>query len=253
MTVNLIYNELRLQVLEMRQYWFETVAGLLIMIATFCGLFYGVQAFTADAAESTSLDGLVFGFLMWAFASAAYGSIPKSVTDDTQKGYLEQLFLCPNGFVSVMLARLVAELLQSAVTIMLMAYVTMWLTDNWLSMNFFEFYGLMLLAAPSLIGIGFIMSGCALLFKRIEALHAIMIFALMGLVAIPGLPLSALSLLPFTPGASLARDVILNDGAMTMANTLVVVTNSAVYFVLGLVVYGLCERAARKRNLIGQY
>lgn len=127
------------------------------------------------------------------------------------------------------------------------------LTGAWLAINFVTFYAIMLLAAPSLIGLGFIMCGLTLVFKRIEAVSALMNFALMAVVAVVALPFNLFSLLPFAAGNSLAREVVLNSGEFNLSAVSVVTVNSLVYFVIGMAVFVVFERIAKKRNLIGQY
>jgi ABC-2 type transport system permease protein len=244
---------MRLQWYEMRQYWFETFSGLIFITGIFLGLFYGIKGFVLEQGDGQSLDGLFFGFLLWTFASGAYGSITKSVIDDTQKGYMEQLFLCPNGFISLMLCRSLSESFVSLATLTAIAYVVMAITGNWLDINFAYLYGILLLSAPSLVGFGLMISGLALLYKRVETVGAMLTLALMGLVALDGLPLNIFTFLPFVPGASLARDIVLDQGVLKFDHFLIVVTNSVVYLAAGIVVFRTFEKQAKKRNLIGQY
>jgi ABC-2 type transport system permease protein len=251
--LSLIANETELMYIEMRQYWFETVTSLVIMSVMFTGLFYGVKSFIGDNQDTTSLDGLVFGFLLWTFASSAYLSVGKSVVEDNQKGFIEQLFLCPVGFSQLMLVRTLVEMTWGMVFLTVIAIIAMFLTGNWIAINFFYFYLLLMVSAPSLIGVGFIISGLALVYKRIDAVAMLINIGLMGLVALDALPVNLFSLLPFTAGASLARDVVLEGGALNIMHLGVVVANSVVYLLIGLFAFNKLEKRAKKLNLIGQY
>ena len=166
----------------------------------FVGLFYGIESFTAVGETDGSLDGLVFGFILWSFATTAYNSVTRSIIEDTQKGYIEQLFLCPSGFKSVLFAKAVVDLVSGILYVTLTAYLVMWLTGNWISIDFVAFYSVMMMAAPSLIGLGLLMCGLTLVFKRVEAISAIMNFALMAFVAVSALPFNLFTLLPFCCG-----------------------------------------------------
>jgi ABC-2 type transport system permease protein len=253
MNTHLLVNEMKLQWYEMRQYWFETLSGFLFVTGIFLGLFYGIKGFVLEQGDGQSLDGLLLGFLLWTFATSAYGSVTKSVIEDTQKGYIEQLFLCPNGFISLMLYRSFSESIVGLVLLTVLAYVVMAITGNWLEINFAYFYGILLLSAPSLVGFGLMISGLALLFKRVETVGALLTLALMGLVALDGLPLNVFTFLPFVPGASLARDIVLDQSLFRFDHLLIVIANSLVYLVGGIVVFRMFEKQAKKRNLIGQY
>lgn len=248
----LIINETKLTIYELKQYWFETVSSTIMLCGVFAGLFYGIKSF-GDTTEATSLDGLVFGYLLWVFALSAYGGVTKSIIEDNQKGFLEQLFLCPSGYVKLMLARALVEILWSIFFVTLMAVLTMAITDNWLDMNFVTFFALLFVAAPSLAGLGFIISGLTLNFKRVGTVAALFNIGFMGMVAIDALPFNIFTLLPFTAGASLARDVVLNGEAINLVHLAIVAANSAVYLAIGIFFYSLLEKRAKRLNLLGQY
>ena len=168
MKLHLITNELHLAWLEMRQYWFETATAMIFILVMFLALFYGIKGFVLEGDGAQTLDGLVFGFLLWTFASGAYGSITKSIVEDTQRGYIEHLFLCPEGVVRLLLCRAFADILVTLVMLTVVTYLVMWLTGSWLSINLFQFYAVLMLAAPSLVGLGLIIAGFALVFKKVE-------------------------------------------------------------------------------------
>jgi ABC-2 type transport system permease protein len=254
---NLLFNEAKLQLIDMRQYWFETVGGLLFMTFIFLGLFYGIEMFAQPGTQAVegaaTLDGLVFGFIMWTFASGMYNSVTRTIIEDTQKGYIEQLFLCPSGFVSILLAKVLVDSLYSVVIVIVMAYGVMLLSGNWLTIDFVRFFAIMFAAAPSLIGLGFLMCGLTLVFKRIETVSALMNFALIAIVSVDALPFNLFSLLPFAAGNSLARDWVLQSLSLNTEHLFLVLIISAVYFVVGLLCLRLFIKVAKTRNLIGQY
>lgn len=248
----LLTNEAKLQVYELKQYWFETVSSTVMLCAVFAGLFYGIKSF-GSADENTSLDGLVFGFLLWIFAFSAYSGVTKSLIEDNQKGFLEQLFLCPAGYVWLMLARALVEMVWSIFFVTVIAFITMAITGNWLDMNFLYFYLLLFVSAPSLIGLGFIITGLTLNFKRVTTVAALFNIGFMGLVAVDALPFNLFTLLPFSAGASLTRDIVLNGEALNLMHLAIVAGNSLIYLTFGLIIYKALEKRAKAHNLIGQY
>ena len=50
--LNLLMNEFRLQAYELRQYWFETVTGIVLIMGLFVGLFYGVKSMVPGMEEA---------------------------------------------------------------------------------------------------------------------------------------------------------------------------------------------------------
>jgi ABC-2 type transport system permease protein len=250
---SLMVNEATLLYHELKQYWFETVFGVVMITGMFCALFFGIQFYASDEGTTTSLDGLVFGFLLWSFASGAYISVSQSISEDNQKGFLEQLFLCPAGFSRLMLARALVEMVWGIVLLTLIAWITMAVTGNWLKLNFFYFYLLLLIASFSLVGVGFIISGLALVYKKVGSAAMLVNIGLMAVVAVSALPFNVYTLLPFAAGASLAKIVILQGEPLNLLHLGIVVINSLVYLCSGLFIFKKLEARAKRLNLIGQY
>lgn len=251
--LNLVANEFWLHTIMIRRYWFEMLSTIVVMSCIFMGLFYGIKSFFSGSADSPSLDTLFFGYLMWNFAILSFSAASQSIIEDNQKGLIDQLYVCSSGFIRFMMARVISQMLWNIVLLTSVAYLSMLLTNNWLNINFFTLYCLLILSAPSLIGIGFIVCGLALLFKRVQTIIGILQVAFMGIVALDGTPFSAVSLLPFTMGASLAKEVVLQGQAINMTDLLGVLINSTTYLLIGISIYQLLESRAKKLNLIGQY
>lgn len=254
--INLFINESKFYYYELRQYWFETVSSTLFVCGMFVALFYGVKSFALDdtsAQTAASLNGLLFGFLLWTFATGAYSSVTKVVIENNHKGTLEQLYMCPDGFIKLMMARVGVEMSFDVLILTFMAMFTMWLTGNWIDLNFAYFYLLLFIAAPALVGVSFAVCGFALVFKKVETIGAMLNIAFMGLVALDALPFNLLSLLPFAAGASLAREVILLDQGLNLLHLGIVVANSLIYLAVGIGIYKTMEKRAKQQNLLCQY
>lgn len=87
-----------------------------------------------------------------------------------------------------MLHRSLSKSVVGIVLLTVIAYFVMWITGNWLYINFVHFYVILLLSASSLVGFGLMISGPTLLFKRVETGGALFNLAYMGIVALDGLP-----------------------------------------------------------------
>jgi len=251
--LSLCINETKLSLYEMKQYWFETVASIMMMTVVFLGLFFGIKTFLLTGDDTSSLDGLLFGYILWSFSTAAYSSVTSSIIEDNQKGFLEQLFLCPQGYTRLLMAKVFSAVSMGFVMMTILAYLAMALSGNWIELNFAKLFPLLLLTVPSVIGLGLFLGGLALVYKRVDTFVALMMLALMGLVAVPALPLNWASFLPLAPGASLARLVVLEQQELSFNDLSIVAVNSLVYLLIGILSFKHFERMAKRKNLIGQY
>ncbi len=250
--IRLVCNEIRLFVNELKQYWFETVTSVVVMSLMFLGLFMGVRKFS-PLGDADSLEGLLFGYLLWNFATSVYNAVTSNVTEDNQIGLIEQLYLAPKGFVQVIMARTVVHAMWGIFMATLLTIIAMAMTGTWLEFNFISLYLLLILAAPSLVGMGFVMCGLTLIFKKVSTITAVLQILFIGLVAIKANPLEPLSFLPFTAGATMVRDSVYGSEPLLFSTVAFVCIISLVYVIAGIFIYRYFEQIAKKQNLIGQY
>lgn len=249
----LIVNECRLQIYEMKQYWVETLFGLLFLSGIFLALFFGIKIFVQGEDNNVSLDGLMMGYVIFTFCSGAYNAVPETLGGYTQKGFLEQLYMTPFGFTWLIFARVIATLIVSVISTVILAYFAMAVSGNWIELRFAVLMPLLFLAAPSIIGVSMVIGGLTLVYKRIGIISSLAMLAIIGLISVPALPFSAASLLPLASGAHLARMVVMEQQPIQLGHILIVVLNSAFYLTLGMLIYKRLERMAKRKNLIGQY
>ncbi|NKB33225.1 MAG: hypothetical protein GKR91_09010 [Pseudomonadales bacterium] len=246
-------NECKLQFYEMRQYWFETVFGLLFFSGLFLALFFGIKIFIPDDQNTLSLDGLMMGYVLFAFCSGAFNAVPETLGSYTQKGFLEQLYMTPSGFTSFLIARVLATLFVTLLSTIVLAYFAMAVSGNWIDLNLFVLVPLLFLMSPSIIGIGMIIGGMTLVYKRVGIVANLAMLGIIALVSIPALPPNLASLLPLAPGAHLARIAVLEQQSVPLTYFLIVMLNSVFYLALGMVIYKQFEKMAKRKNLVGQY
>jgi len=107
-------------------------------------------------------------------------------------------------------------------------------------------------------GIALTLGSLALLLKRVQQLFAIIQFLPLFLLATPTEtwiePLQFLAnLLPMTPGAGLLRDLMARGESLNFTNLAIAFVNGGVYFAVGLLLFRVAERAAKKRGILSGY
>jgi ABC-2 type transport system permease protein len=107
-------------------------------------------------------------------------------------------------------------------------------------------------------GLGFVIGGLTLLFKRIQNVLQLSQFALLFLVMAPvetwqGFLKYAAYLLPLTPSAGMLRELMARNAAFNTGDFAVALVNGIVYFALGLLFFTWADRTAKHRGLLGGY
>jgi ABC-2 type transport system permease protein len=203
------------------------------------------------------LDAIVVGYTLWSLVLFIMTDIAGGLQYEAQTGTLEQLFLSPFGAPMVFVMRAFASLVLRLAVILSILLIIMALTGSRLA-----FPPTLLLPLLTVLlgayGLAFMMGSLALLLKRVQQLLGIFQFALLFLMATPtetwaGSLQVVRWLLPMTAGAGLLRDLMARGEALNLAQFSLALLNGIGYFTVGLLIFRLAEREAKRRGMLGGY
>lgn len=254
--LNVLAANVRKVGIEMLRYLPNTVSMFVTFYAIFLLLFLGVQLVGGPESAEASTQYLIVNVVLWFLALMAMQGIGWEITTEATRGTLEQLYMSPVGAWRILLSRMVGAVLVNGVVIGVMLIVSMLTARTWLSFDLLTLLPLLLFTILSMLGVGFVVAGLALIFKQVQALLQIAQFIFFALVSVPVTLSPWLELLPVMRGSSMIRE------ALTQGVTLAgfspwawgfLVANAAAYLALGIALYKLAERRAMRRGLLGQY
>ncbi len=256
--MNLFLGELRRIWVLLRRYPMEMVSGLLVLTITFYALVAGAHYMAGSATQfGDRLDSIILGYWLWTLSIFALTNTARSIQTESMVGTLEQVYLSPYGPLRIFLARAAANLgLDFAISLVLLV-VMLQLTGRQLSFP----AALLLPLIPVVLaayGLGLGMGGLALIFKQVGRVINLVQFLLLFLVVVPvetweASDRAAGYLIPIAPAAGLLRDLMARGLDLDRPRLLLALANGLGYFVLGIVLFALSDRAARRRGLLGQY
>ncbi|WP_337243639.1 hypothetical protein [Luteimonas sp. gir] len=249
--LRLCHAEAVLHLHRQRRYAFEFVASSLILLAAFAGLAYGL-GWLPDADFLPGQSSLALGFVLWSFASAAYSGIAGETADEIRGRTLERLCTVGQPLHVLLIVRCSLQVAGALLGTLVLLHVAFWIVGRSVEVPVGPLIVILLLAAPSLVGLGLFMSGLSVLFKQAESVNALMLIGVIALVSLPAYPGNVLALLPFSHAAAW---IIAEQGSLSLAGQLprllFVAGNSSLYITIGLAMFGVCHRAARRRGTLG--
>jgi ABC-2 type transport system permease protein len=250
--------ELRRSWLQFRRYPAEAIGLIVITTIFFYGLFLSARYLAGPSLQlGDRLDSIIIGYVLWTLVLFIVTDIAGTLQYEAQTGTLEQLFLSRFGAIKVFLMRTLASLTLQMVIMLTILFIIMGLTGSRLN-----FPPTLLLPFVTVLmgayGIAFTMGSLALLLKRIQQLIGIFNFALLFLLATPTEtwtpPLNILAqLLPMTSGAAILRDLMARGESLNFTKLGIAFVNGVVYFVVGLLLFYLAEREAKRRGMLSGY
>ena len=256
-TLALLVALTRSSLILLRRYLFDTSFQLLAIYIIFLLIFLGYRADAgAQPGFGDTVAGLVVSFAVFTLAIGAFSQIATYLMGEALQGTLEQLAMSPLGLGRVMLCRLAGQMLVNVIFVFFMLFLMMLTSGQWLRIDFASVLPLLIVVALGVQGIGYVLGGLAIVFKRIQSSFLLVQFALVALIAIPPERLPAIRFLPLSTGTKLIREVMVEERSLLelpAPELGFLLANSAVYFGLGFLVFKAMERVARQRGLLGHY
>ncbi len=244
-------------VIGLRRYKFDTLTGMITLFMFFLALFFGAKALGAGAPKfGNALEGLVVGYAVWALAMFTYSSMSDELVREAQQGTLEQLAMSPLGLRKVLMGKVLAGLVWQFVMITAITTLMMASSGKWLHIDALSIFPLALLTMAPIVGLGLIMGGLAVVFKKVQSALQILHMGFIACIAVPLSLVPALKFAPLAWGNRLIGKVMI-DGesllSLPAGDVWFLVMHATAYLVFGLVIFKYFERIARYRGLLGHY
>ncbi len=229
-------------------------------------MFTGVMLLFGDGSDTARLESrpsYLLGFLVTNMASGAVSTMAWGLRDEMQSGTLEQMTMSPHSLNWLVLGRLTAETVVSLI-LRIIVGVGIILVMN-LSLPFtLAMLPVFILTLLGMYGVGFMVGGLALIFKRIDSVAAVFTNLLMWIngtfVAIAFFPAGlafVARLMPVTQGLIVLRQLMFDE--LTLATTWSdgtlpwLIVHSVGLLIAGIVFFQWCERRAKALGSMAQY
>ncbi len=241
-----------------KSYPMEDIASTLILAILFYGVYLSARFLAGPTVDfGDRLSSIVVGYASWMIILQAFGGIAGDIQEEAKAGTLQQLVMSSFGTRRVFLIRAVTDLTVSVVILAVTLSMIVVLTGARLVVPLSAVFPAITLLLGS-IGLGFMVAALTLTFKRIRMLLGMCNFGLMFLVMTPleqigGLAQVAGYLLPLAPSVGVLRDLVAQQSGFDPAAFAIALANGALYFLLGLRVFGAAQRRAIKNGSIAAF
>lgn len=254
-TFRLFSGLLAKELIILKSYWLNTAASIVGAFAIFLIAFLGGQAVAGPQLED-SLGGIVVGYFLVILAIAAYQDTTNKVTQEAQWGTLEQLHMTPLGFGRVILLQGIVTILYSFIFGIGVLIPMLAVTGVDLSLDVVTIIPIAALAVASIVGIGLMLAGFAVVHKKIDQVLNLLQWGIFGLVAAPLSGHILVYILPVTQGSAMLQRAM-QDGVrlweFPVTDLAVLLVVGVGYLVIGYLVFMRLTDRARRLGVLGHY
>ena len=246
---------------ELIRYKFNSISNIVIFYVLFMAMFMGVKSFGINFGISPidmgdTLESFVVGYFLWTIMMMAYSNISYGIMNDANRGTLEQLNMSGIKLSTIVTARSITTLLTNSIVSIILLLIIILTTQYHFKIKILTVFLSIFIGIFSIMGIGLIFGGLALIFKKIESLLGVIQYFLIGFVMLdPENPI-IYNLIPFRAAAdkvflSMMKGYTLIDFSIYEYG--IMIGNSILYFGVGLIVFNKCVEIAKKKGILGQY
>lgn len=258
--------ELRREFLLLFRYPFELVSRLIWNLGFALMIFFGFQAVGGSAGGIPGFEegqwGRLLGLLITYIAINGINNASELIGEEVQTGTLEQAALSPPPLVGILLMRDLASYVEMGVRFSLVLAIAMALTGARYHLDVLGFALVLTLMYLGTEGIGLMLGGAGLLYKRVTTLGQFAVMLVFGLAILPLAALPTwmggfLRTFPFTEALFVLRDLAIRgvplahlvaDGAVGR-----LALDAGVFLAVGIAAFWMAERKARDWGTLNQY
>lgn len=246
---------------ELTRYKFNTISDVLFLYVLFMAMFLGLKSFGVSFGVSPldmgdSLEGFIAGYFLWTIMMMTYSGAAYGLTNDANRGTLEQLNMSGIRLSTIVTVRSLADLLINIIISVVLLFIIIITTGYRFEIKIFTILLPIIIGMFSILGIGLIFGGLALIFKKIQSLLNIVQYFFIALVMISPENEIIYNLLPFRPAADMVIGSMRHGYSLvdfSIYDYLIMAGNSVLYFGIGLLIFNRCVKLAKMKGLLGQY
>ncbi|RLQ94835.1 ABC transporter permease [Falsibacillus albus] len=251
-------SEFRKEWIEMKRYPLEWISSMIVLIIIFFGIFLGASYISGQHIHGKNLSYTIVSFAQYILLMGPIYLMGLGIVREAEHGTLEQLFLTPVGPETILMIRAVVAFVYQIISMFIILEVIMLLTGQHLELNIFIVPPLITTYLTS-IGIGYLITSVAIIYKRISQFLDLFQFVLLFLVMIPFSdfkePFQWLSMIvPYAASSGWLRDAMVQG---EVSNHVFIISgsfiNSLVWFAAGIIVLRFSVRSAKKRASLSHY
>ena len=236
---------------EIKRYWLNTISSIISIIIIFYVISLGFKYVGSNMNLGNSLQTTAIGYFTWTAILFSITDFSWTIMNEMNRGLIEQVFLSPFGPLTVYSFMQLSNMILMIPLMYIILIVVFKMASLSIIVPISFFIILMLLLIQS-YGIGMILAGITLRFKRTQALLQITQFAIIGLLIFKTKSNLLKMLIPITQYFE-AFYKILNNINISVNEWFMMLGASMIYFSLGALIFALFIKAVKINGELSTY
>ena len=239
------------------RYKVNTIVGILFLTFVCFGIIFGMESFSEGGLDSSEKAGFIGGYVLWLVMMTNYQTITRTITSESTLGTFEQLYINTSSIRTFLFLKCFSAFLTGLIVLYAIIFLILGFSGLGANISIIAMLPVILVGIPALWAISLGIGSLALMFKQIEAVSSVV-----SMIVIASIPVIvqkshvASLLLPFGLANKLAQDIFAGESRLldvTGEDIALILANDVAYLLIGLVLFGISERYAKKFGKLGHH
>lgn len=239
--------------LLIKTYPMEIFSNILVIFISFVAIYFGIGI--TSGTNNMNIDKLFLSYCFGILSMLIISDMGSNIAAESITGTLERIYTMPSRLFPVILIRCIISLILNILYIGIFFVISIFILKIKINFNFnliFIFIGIL----PGLLGIGYILSGLTLRYKRLGDIYSLLQFFYLFLALIPyeKFPLFLKYLTGIVPGV-MAIQILRDYQTINLysLNFYLMIIYGILHLVTGLYLFKLFEKLTLKKGYLGRY
>ncbi|MDO5341770.1 MAG: heme exporter protein CcmB [Bacteroidia bacterium] len=196
---------------------------------------------------------IIAPYFMWLIMSSNF-TINQLISSDSITGVIEQYYINTSDYLKLLFVRCISSATISVIPLLLFIIIISFIAQiN--TQAFLCTIPIIILGIPSIWGLSLIAGSLVLRFKRIDTLISIISIILFAGVSYFSTKSKLFAfVMPFAYASRISFSIVKNmNVTLNFMNILIIIANSFVYLLVGIICFRIAEKSAKKLGILGMH
>ena len=239
-----------------KRYLLNSVVGILIIMFMFALIYLGIGSIGGNFMSENSIPALVVSYLTWVLAISAFQTAADFIITESIEGTIQTLYQSRFSFLGLVMRRIISGAISDMVLFFMLMFFCSLITGVKLNIDISFLAVVVLISFEAYWGLGLVVGGLALLFKRVSSLSQLLSFAFMGVMVLPIDKINQVAFLPGGAGRYFLNNIVVNHARICQIpiyEWAYLIIPNIIYLALGMIAFKLMLNKAVKNGTIGHF
>lgn len=237
------------------RYKLELISGFVFLLVSLLGVIFGGNQFLGKNSTEGSMLSILSSFLLFFFTNMCIGNPANECKNAINEGNIETVSMFSIPLYGYLTLQTFFNMLANIGTFVLVGFIaSVILHINLMSINMLILIPFYFISLLSGLGIGLVLAGLQLLYKKIGYVISLSTIAVsFALALVPRTGNFFIELFPMKAFATMFKDITIDKSSPRMISVSAIIISSVVFYSIGVFLFQYFFKKAKIKGCLGGY